>query len=203
MKICLPTNNKLGLQSDLAANFSAANWLLVVESETQETRAIDMNDEEQRKQAVDLDVIVCHGLPGMLNDARIRLCVPLLFGDVDNPAGKDWRLAAHFGLAERFAVVDSLSGEILSECGISSYCPGPCHCPLPNLVDSGVDALAGQSMGFRLLQLSRRAKIPVLAVKAKTLVELSREMRGKSPALAMLAGRCLSAAPSRVAGAKK
>ena len=139
----------------------------------------------------------------MLSYAHLRLCVPLLPGDVDNPAGKDLRLAAHFGLAERFAVVDSLSGEIVSECGISGYCPGPCHCPLPDLVDSGVDALAGEAMGFRLLQLSRRAKLPVLAVKAKTLGELSCEMRGKSPALAMSAGRCLSAAPSRVAGAKK
>lgn len=45
------------------------------------------------------------------------------------------------------------------------------------LVDSGVDALAGESMGFRLLQLSRRAKLPVWAVKAKTLGELSHEMR--------------------------
>jgi predicted Fe-Mo cluster-binding NifX family protein len=139
----------------------------------------------------------------MLNDARMRLCVPLLSADADNPGDKDLRLAAHFGLAERFAVVDSLSGEILSECGISGYCPGPCHCPLPNLVDSGVDALAGASMGFRLMQLSRRAKLPVLAVKATTLVELSREMRGKSPALALSAGKCLTTTPSRVAGARK
>ena len=139
----------------------------------------------------------------MLSAARLRLCVPLLSGDVDNPAGKDFRLAAHFGLAERFAVVDSLSGEILSECGISGYCPGPCHCPLPNLVDSGVDALAGQSMGFRLMQLSRRAKLPVLAVKAKTLGELSHEMCGKSPVFAMPAGRCLTNVSRPGAGAKK
>jgi len=139
----------------------------------------------------------------MLNDTRMRLCVPFLSADADNPGDKGLRLAAHFGLVERFAVVDSLSGEILGECGISSYCPGPCHCPLPNLVDSGVDALAGESMGFRLLQLSRRAKLPVLAVKAKTLVELGHEMRGKSPTLAMSAGKCLTSAPRRVAGAKK
>ncbi len=139
----------------------------------------------------------------MLTDARLRLCVPLLSGDVGSPAGKDFRLATHFGLAERFAVVDSLSGEILSECAISGYCPGPCHCPLPNLVDSDVDALAGESMGFRLMQLSRRAKLPVLAVKAKTLGELSHEMRGKSPVFAMPAGRCLTNAPSPGAGAKK
>ena len=139
----------------------------------------------------------------MLTDARLRLCVPLLSSDVDNPAGKDLRLATHFGLAERFAVVDSLSGEILSECGISGYCPGPCHCPLPNLVDSGVDALAGESMGFRLMQLSRRAKLPVLAVKAKTLGELSHEKCGKSPVFAMPAGRCLTNVSRPGAGAKK
>lgn len=138
-----------------------------------------------------------------MSDARLRLCVPLLFADVDNPASKDLRLAAHFGLAERFAVVDSLSGEILSDCAISSYCPGPCRCPLPNLVDSGVDALAGQSMGFRLMQLSRRARLPVLAVKAKTLVELSHEMRSKSPTLAMSAGKCLTITPGSAVGAKK
>jgi predicted Fe-Mo cluster-binding NifX family protein len=134
----------------------------------------------------------------MLSDPRLRLCVPLLARGVGEPQDKDWRLAAHFGLADRFAVVDSLSGEILSECGISSYCPGPCHCPLPNLVDSGVDALAGESMGFRLLQVSRRARLPVLAVKAKTLAELIGEMRGKSPTPAMSAGRCLTT-PSRPA----
>ena len=139
----------------------------------------------------------------MLSDARLRLCVPVLSADLDNPSGKDLRLAAHFGLADRFAVVDSLSGEILSECGISSYCPGPCHCPLPNLADSGVDALAGQSMGFRLLQLSRRAKLPILAVKAKTLVELSHEMRGKSPRLVISAGECLTKTPRPAVGAKK
>jgi predicted Fe-Mo cluster-binding NifX family protein len=74
MKICLPTNDNLGLQSELASNFSAANWLLVVESETQETRAIDMSDEEPRKRPVDLDVIVCAGGigRGMFNGLRSR-----------------------------------------------------------------------------------------------------------------------------------
>lgn len=139
----------------------------------------------------------------MLSDARLRLCVPLLAHDIDDPQDQDWRLAAHFGLAERFAVVDSLSGEILSECGISSYCPGPCHCPLPNLVDSGVDALAGESMGFRLMQISRRAKLPALAVTAKTLVELIREMRAKSPTPAMSVGKCLTATSRPAVGGRK
>ena len=66
MKICLPTINNLGLQSNLATNFSAAHWLLVVESETQETLAIDMSDEVERKQPVELDVIACHGIPEVL-----------------------------------------------------------------------------------------------------------------------------------------
>ena len=129
----------------------------------------------------------------MLNDDRLRLCVPLLASEVGQPAGLDGnRLAEHFGLAERFAVIDSVSGEVVSECAIAGYCPGPCHCPLPSLA-GGVDALAGPSMGFRLLQLSRRAKLPVYAVKAKTLGELCREIRGKSPKLVMSTGKCLSA----------
>lgn len=139
----------------------------------------------------------------MLNNGRLRVCVPLWSDGVGHSAGEDWQLAPHFGLAERFAVVDSASGEILDECEISGYCPGPCHCPLPNLVDSGVDALAGESMGFRLLQLSRRAKLPVWAVKAKTLGELRSEMRAKSPTLAMSAGKCLTNAPRQRGGAKK
>jgi len=132
----------------------------------------------------------------------MRICVPLLSSDVSTPSGKEVRLAAHFGLADRFAVVDSVSGDILNECDISGYCPGPCHCPLPNLVDSHVDALAGQSMGFRLMQLSRRAKLPVLAVKAQTLGELRHEMHGKSSALPMLAGKCLSSNNRKTAAGK-
>ena len=139
----------------------------------------------------------------MLTDARLRLCVPLLSRDADSPASEDWQLAPHFGLAERFAVVDSISGEIVDECDISGYCPGPCHCPLPNLVDSGVDALAGESVGFRLLQLSRRAKLPVWAVKAKTLGELRRDMRANPPTRVMSAGKCLSNTPRQRVGTKK
>jgi len=101
-------------------------------------------------------------------------------------------LATHFGLAECFAVVDSTSGDILGECDISSYCPGPCHCPLPNLADNGIEALAGHSMGFRLMQLSRRAKLPVLAVNAQTLSELQNEMRTQPPVLHLSAVKCLT-----------
>ena len=136
----------------------------------------------------------------MLSDDPLRLCVPLLASEIGQPAGVDSsRLAAHFGLAERFAVIDSVSGEIVSECAISGYCPGPCHCPLPSL-GGGVDALAGPSMGFRLLQLSRRAKLPVYALKAKTLGELRREIRGQSPKLVMSTGKCLS--PRQTIGGK-
>ena len=139
----------------------------------------------------------------MLKDRRLRVCVPLWSDGAAHSAGEDWPLAPHFGLAERFAVVDSASGEIVSECEIAGHCPGPCHCPLPNLVDSGVDALAGQSMGFRLLQLSRRAKLPVWAVKAKTLGELSRDMRANPPTLLMSAGKCLTHTPRQLVGTKK
>ena len=74
MKICLPANDNLGLQSEIASNFSSAPWLLVVESESLQTRAIDMSDEAQRRQPVDLDVIVCAGSigRGMFNGLRGR-----------------------------------------------------------------------------------------------------------------------------------
>jgi len=132
----------------------------------------------------------------------MRICVPLLSSDINIPSGNDVQLAAHFGLADRFAVVDSISGDILSECDISGYCPGPCHCPLPNLVAGEVDALAGHSMGFRLMQISRRAKLPVLAVKAQTLGELRHEMRGQPPTHPMSAGKCLTNSKRNTAGGK-
>ena len=123
----------------------------------------------------------------------MRLCIPLLSTDMAEASSDNLPLAAHFGLAERFAVVDSVSGEILDECGVAGHCSGPCHCPLPNLAASQVDALAGQAMGFRLLQLSRRAGLPVLAVKARTLGELRSEMRHQSSAARPLsAAICLT-----------
>jgi predicted Fe-Mo cluster-binding NifX family protein len=87
MKICLPTNDNLGLQSELASNFSAANWLLVVESEIQETRAIDMSDEEQRSRPVDLDVIVCHGMPEVLYKSLRAEGIPIYGTRSRNVAG--------------------------------------------------------------------------------------------------------------------
>ena len=87
MKICLPTNNNLGLQSDLASDFSAAHWLLVVESETQETLAIDMSDDVQRKQPVELDVIVCHGMPEVLYKSLRAEGIPIYGTRSKNVAG--------------------------------------------------------------------------------------------------------------------
>ena len=69
MKICLPANNNRGLPSELASNFSVAPWLLVVESDTQETLAIDMSDDEQRKKPVTFDIIMCQGMPEELYQA--------------------------------------------------------------------------------------------------------------------------------------
>ena len=69
MKICLPTNSNQGLQSELASNFSVAPWLLIVESDTQETLAIDMSDDEQRKKPVTFDLIMCQGMPEVLFQA--------------------------------------------------------------------------------------------------------------------------------------
>ena len=77
MKICLPTNDNRGLQSEIASNFSSAPWLLVVESETQQTLAIDMSDEVQRRQPVDLDVIVCHGMPEVVYKSLRSQGIPI------------------------------------------------------------------------------------------------------------------------------
>ena len=87
MKICLPTNNNLGLQSELASNFSDARWLLVVESETQETRAIDMSDDDQRRQPVELDIIVCQGMAEVLYKSLRAEGIPIYGSRAKNVAG--------------------------------------------------------------------------------------------------------------------
>ncbi|MBK1678984.1 hypothetical protein CKO20_01135 [Rhodocyclus tenuis] len=95
---------------------------------------------------------------------------------MNDASGNDSPLATHFGLAGRFAVIDSENGEILADCPVGGVCRGPCGCPLPDLSGSKLDAIAGRSVGFRLLQLSRRAGLPVLASAARTLGELRREL---------------------------
>ena len=87
MKICLPTNSNLGLQSELAGDFSAARWLLVVESETQETLAIDMSDDDQRRRPVELDVIVCHGMAEVLYKSLRAEGIPIYGTRAKNVAG--------------------------------------------------------------------------------------------------------------------
>ena len=87
MKICLPTNGNLGLQSEIASNFSSAPWLLVVESETQQTLAIDMSDEVLRRQPVELDVIVCHGMPEVLYQSLRAEGIPIYGCRSRNVAG--------------------------------------------------------------------------------------------------------------------
>lgn len=122
----------------------------------------------------------------------MRICIPLLAGKASDPTSDNLPLAAHFGLAERFAVVDSTSGAVLEECAISGHCPGPCGCPLPNLGEAAVDALAGHAMGFRLMQLSRRTGLPVWSVKARTLGEFRTEMHNESSAQPLAAAKCLT-----------
>ena len=127
----------------------------------------------------------------------MRICVPLLSkpvagrAAVDAEAGAALPLAAHFGEADCFAVIDSESGAWLGECRVASYCPGPCHCPLPDLAEHPVDALVGRAAGFRLMQLSRRAGLPVLAVAAHTLGELCHEVRAGLPTRPLPAPVCL------------
>ena len=87
MKICLPTNDNLGLQSEIASNFSSAPWLLVVESETQQTLAIDMSDEAQRRQPVELDAIVCRGMPEILYKSLRAEGIPIYGCRSRNVAG--------------------------------------------------------------------------------------------------------------------
>ena len=128
----------------------------------------------------------------------MRVCVPLLSNSasIRGHAGRALPVASHFGLAECFALIDSESGNLLGECRIAGHCPGACHCPLPDLAGSGVDVLAGQAMGFRLMQLSRRAGLPVLALRAHSLGELCDEIRNeslvKSPARAPISTVCLT-----------
>lgn len=66
MKICLPTNTNLGLQSELAANFGAAPWFLVIESDTLKTLAIDRTDAIQRDRPITMDLIMCQSMTQQL-----------------------------------------------------------------------------------------------------------------------------------------
>lgn len=77
MKICLPTNSNLGLQSELASNFSAAHWLFVVESESQEILSIDLSDDEQRKKPLVFDIIICPGMQLDLHQTLTAQKIPI------------------------------------------------------------------------------------------------------------------------------
>lgn len=77
MKICLPTNNNLGVQSEIASNFGAARWLQIIDSETMETRLIDMTDIEQRRQPIAMDLILCRGMSGEMYEALRVQGVPI------------------------------------------------------------------------------------------------------------------------------
>ena len=74
MKICLPTNDNLGLQSEIATNFSSAPWLLVVDSVTREYLGIDASSGACRVTPLHIDAIVCAGGigRGMFNGLRGR-----------------------------------------------------------------------------------------------------------------------------------
>jgi len=88
MKICLPTNTDLGLQSELAENFSAAHWLQIVESDTMETLdVVDATDDSQRSEPVVMDLIVCRGmLEGLYQSLRAQ-GVPILGTRATSVAG--------------------------------------------------------------------------------------------------------------------
>lgn len=77
MKICLPTNDNLGLQSEIAANFSAAPWLQVIDSETLTVNVIDVLDGSQRDKPIDMDLIMCRGMTEHLYQALRAQGVPI------------------------------------------------------------------------------------------------------------------------------
>ncbi|HJV92861.1 MAG TPA: hypothetical protein VJ572_05245 [Azonexus sp.] len=77
MKICLPTNDNIGLQSEVAANFSAAPWLLVVESDTGDILVIDATDTSQRDKPISMDLIMCRGMTEHLYHALRAQGVPI------------------------------------------------------------------------------------------------------------------------------
>lgn len=87
MKICLPTNSDFGLQSELAANFSAARWLFVVESDSQETLSIDLGDDEDRKKPLVFDIIICSGMSVDLYDTLSAQGIPIYGTRSKNVAG--------------------------------------------------------------------------------------------------------------------
>lgn len=103
----------------------------------------------------------------------MNVCIPLE-EPLENISNiKQAKLAQHFGKAKSFAIIDTDSGEIIGECGTLKNCPGPCKCPLPNIELDSVDALAGSSMGYRLVQMARRASVPAYLIKAETVGEFN------------------------------
>lgn len=88
MKICLPTNTNLGLQSELADNFSAAPWLQIVDSDDMAVvRIADMTDDSQREEAIDMDMIVCRGMLQGLYESLRSQGVPILGTRATSVAG--------------------------------------------------------------------------------------------------------------------
>ena len=78
MKICLPTQTNLGLQSLIAPNFGASPWLLVVESDSLEILAIDRTDVSQRDMPISMDLIVCQGMSEQLFNTLREEGVPIV-----------------------------------------------------------------------------------------------------------------------------
>lgn len=123
----------------------------------------------------------------------MHLCVPLQTSEINEPDSDSLQLATHFGHAKCFAIINSSNGDILGTCSISRYCPGPCKCPILDFSDSSIpkiDALAGNAIGFRLLQMSKRAALPVLATAARTLGELRREVHHQAQNQTLLKAIC-------------
>lgn len=78
MKICLPTQTNLGLQSRIAPNFGTSPWLLVVESDSLEILAIDRTDVSQRDMPINMDLIACQGMSEQLFNTLHEQGVPIV-----------------------------------------------------------------------------------------------------------------------------
>lgn len=77
MKICIPADTNVGLQSAVAANFGAARWLLVVDSDSFAIHCIDVLDPDQRDKPIDMDMIMCRGMTEHLYGVLREQGVPI------------------------------------------------------------------------------------------------------------------------------
>jgi len=62
VRICFPASENRGLESPLAATFGGAPWLLIVDSESGDSEAIETAAGACRAEPVVIDLVVCRGM---------------------------------------------------------------------------------------------------------------------------------------------